>query len=226
MTATMRVTLPAAVASQPDGRHAGAAHRPFVQGQEALGEVGHRELVGPARALGDQRGPPTGIVEQRPAAPARSASASPGGTSSASWSAAGHGAVAVDVGRHHRRARPPSPRAAPRRTTRRRAPGSTRWWRRAGGPASPPRDTRPSHSTRGTPRPASDAVFGTVADHPQLGVALEAGERVEQHREALAALVAADEEDRRRRATASTGPVARLGTSTPLGRISHSPPNV
>ena len=107
-------------------------------------------------ALGDQRGPPTGIVEQRPAARRGARRRRPAGP------AAPPGRRGTPCGsRRCRRprpaCRPPWPRGAPRRTTRRRAPGSTRWWRRAGEPASPPptpaRATRPAARRR--PRSAS-----------------------------------------------------------------------
>ena len=47
-------------------------------------------------------------------------------------------------------------------------------------------DTVPSHSTLRTPSDRNDSVSGPCTDDPQHRVAVDVGERVEQHREALA----------------------------------------
>ena len=59
-------------------------------------------------------------------------------------------------------------------------------------------DTCPSHWTRGILRAFERGGLLAHARDPQVGVAVQIGERVEQHGQALARFVAADEEDRGR----------------------------
>ena len=118
--------------------------------------------------------------------------------------------------------RPPSPRSARRRTTRRaatarRTPTAPR--RRANFSASL---IRPSHADAvvvGRAAARRRAVSGpSLAIHSRTSRA-SAGERLEQHGEALALLVAAAEEDRRVGRRRRRGARRSSSISTPLNRI-------
>ena len=198
-------------ALQPIRRARGAADGLLVEREEPLGEVGHRELVGPlagprrpaaARRAGSSSSAPQrlrGARRRRPAAPA-----------------APRGRRGTRCGSRRCRTRPPGARrhrleqhhaerlAVERREARDGGAAQPGLLLLVGDPPEPLDPRRP----RGR---AARPVCGPSPTTQSVGVAVEAGERVEQHRQALARLVPADEEDRRRAPTASTGPVAKLG---------------
>ena len=112
----------------------------------------------------------------------------------------GHVAVAREVARHDRRARPPSPRAARRRTTRRRSDGAQN--------TSAPCSRRGLLLVGDPPEPLDRGVAGEPGlqrprspDRRRRPTSATSGgrlrHRLEQHVQALARLVAAEEEDRR-----------------------------
>ena len=84
---------------------------------------------------------------------------------------------------------------------------------------------RPSHSTFGVRRSRSASVSRPVARDPEHRVAVEAGPRVEQHAEALARLVPAEEEARRGRRVGVGSAFANSSTSTPFGSTMYEPPS-
>ena len=177
---------------------AGAAGRgPARSGHAALGEVRHRVLLGaglPASTRRRRTGRSSRSAGERGGERGRVVGRDEDGLAAV----AGDVAVAGEVGGDHRACRRPSPRGARPRTTRLRSDGKQAT-RRAAEPAAPCRRSEmlPSHSTRSIPRALSAAVSGPSPATQSTVGAVEVGERVEEDAEALAALVAADEADRR-----------------------------
>ena len=199
---------------------AGARPRCVVELEVALGQAVHREARRPgARPTRPARPAQRLVVEhpaqrRRPARRRRRAA-----TSSASAPGAGDVAVAGQVAGHDRRARPPSPRAARRRRTRRRSDGAQntsapRSRARLLVVADPARATR--CGGRRACRPAAPSVSGPSPPTQSRTSAGQPAHGVEQHGQALAGLVAADEEDRRARRSATASALANRSTSTPL----------
>ena len=154
-----------------------------------------------------------------------SARASPGRHQQRVAPGAGHVGVAGEVAGHDRASRRPWPRAARRRRTRRASDGAQNTSAARRRRAFSSSLMRPSHSMRVSP--ATQALqrlgVGAVAGDPEADVRREVGHGLEQHRQALARLVATDEQDHgpsaaRRASGGSTHGVAlaKVGTSTPL----------
>ena len=187
----------------------GTGDRPLVEREEPLGEVGHRELVGPRAGPRRPARSPGAASSSSVRSASRSASASPGGTSSASRRRA------TPCGTRRCRRRParcprPSPRAAPPRTTRRRSPGSRRWSRPRSracllllGDPPEPLDARDARGRAASPGCGPSPTTQRSASRSRPANASSSTARP------FRALVAADEQDRRRAAPGVTRPAAR-----------------
>ena len=173
-----------------------ADERPFVELGVALGQAAHRELRGALVARCDEPVAQRLVVEQRPERVAQRA----------------------DVARRYeerRRGRPGRRSRTPRSPTRRSAvlaaiasssttPNDSPRNDGAQNTVAPRRRALRSASvTRAEPldvaivvRARSSSALRAGADHPQLGVAIDAGPRVEQHRQSLARFEPAEEQHR------------------------------
>ena len=203
-------TMTIAAATSAGGREpaGGATGGPARAGVRPIGRAGRRargsarpagpsRTPRPARARGDQAGR-AGRRRRAPGAAPRQAAASPGGDSEGIDAVDGDVAVAGEVARDdgraggHRLEQHDAERLAPQR-------------RRAEHVGAPQPGgllgvvSRPSHSIRGSPawRGAEPLGVGPVAADPQRGRRRAGGAARRAGLEALALLVAAEEEDRR-----------------------------